>query len=241
MKEQSLLGYNGDIDAAVVEDIWSEGGTYSWPAAAAETSVVSSDNAADIPAGTGALTVRVKGLGSNFREMTEDAILNGTSVVTLTNQFYRVNSVEVMTAGSGGANVGVIRVKHGATVIAAIPAGQNVSRAAIFTASINVKNWQVKTLFGSLINADAQVDGTNITDLKFKLLTRKAGGVWKIREEFSVEGNADSSERFDVSGSIHLEAGEDVRLTGLSAAANAEVIGGFTVVGSSSPVTQQHP
>lgn len=228
MKEEILLGSNLDIDTGVTEDVWSEGGTYQWPSAAAETSIVSS-SANDDVLGTGARTVKVHGLNSDLREISEVVDMDGVTPVVLTEQYYRINFVEVMSAGSGAANAGAIQVKHGATVLGAIVAGDNVSKAAIFTCSSNVRNWAVNKMHGQIIDATAGV-------VTFNLLSRKVGEVWKSRYTYAVDGNADSSEHVPISGMIHFDSGEDIRLTAISTADNTEIVAGFDIVGTSAPL-----
>jgi hypothetical protein len=132
-----VFGYNDDVDAA--ETIWGGGGTFPWASvtANAATTIVSA-SADDDSAGTGLRTVQVEGLVSEtigdttgYRIYRETVTLDGTSAVTLDNEYAFVYRLTGLTAGSGGENAGAISVKHGATVIANILAGANNSEMAV--------------------------------------------------------------------------------------------------------------
>ena len=129
------FGFNTTIDTNdVPEDIWSEGGEYPFPTAAATTTIESdsTDDDGD-PAGDGAQTVYVSGLDTNYAEVEEIVTMNGTSAVTLSNSYLRVHRCYVIASGADGTNAGNITVQHGSTVIAAIPAGLGQTQAAVFT------------------------------------------------------------------------------------------------------------
>lgn len=83
--------------------------TYTEQNAAARRSIAS-NNAADTAAGTGARTVRLTYFdGSMAGPFTEDLTLNGTTPVPTVNTNIRyVESLRVLTTGSGGQNAGIL-------------------------------------------------------------------------------------------------------------------------------------
>jgi hypothetical protein len=109
------------------QSIWGEGGIYSFPASATIMSV-SSSSANDTSAGTGARTLLVQGLNASYAEIQEVVSLNGQTGVSTINSFLRINSICVLTAGSGGVNAGNIYVGTG-TITGGKPA--NVYRVAL--------------------------------------------------------------------------------------------------------------
>ncbi len=216
-------GINADVDIGT-EDLIASGASAVFPAAAATTTVISSDTNDDgSPVGTGARTVRVRGLNAALKEVTEDATLNGTGAVTLTTLFFRVWSVEVLTAGSGLANAGTIDVKHSSDILARIAVGANRSEIGFFTApSADVAPvCRVTKLYGSLLNAPTA--GVAI----FTLQTRTSGGMWMNRTRFAVYTTGQVSE--SINCDIALSPGEDVRLRATVTADNSSVAGGFEV------------
>lgn len=114
-----IFGYNPDVDTSE-ESIWPDGGTIPHPTAASVLKISSSD-ANDTSAGTGARTVLVSGLDGDYNTVTETVTLDGQTAVNTTNSFLYVNAFYVLTAGSGGQNAGVIYAGTG-TVTSGVPA-----------------------------------------------------------------------------------------------------------------------
>lgn len=105
------FGINDDIDtASTPEDIGLNGGLIVPPTSAQKISAVS-DNAADASAGTGARTIRIYGLDSNYTLQNEDITMNGTTPVDSVNNYTRCYRAEVLTSGSSHTNVGTISLK----------------------------------------------------------------------------------------------------------------------------------
>jgi len=113
------FGHNQAVGTSL-ETIWTEGGIYVYRTTAT-TMTISSDNANDTSAGTGARTVLVEGLDTNYDEISETLTMNGTSGVTSANSYLRVHKMTVKTAGSGGQNAGIIYLGTG-TITAGKPA-----------------------------------------------------------------------------------------------------------------------
>ena len=89
---------------------------------------ISSGSANDTAAGTGARTVRVTGLDADWNIVTDDVSLNGQTAVSLTNVVLHPFLIQVLTAGSGGTNAGVLYVGSGA-VTSGVPAIINLGCA----------------------------------------------------------------------------------------------------------------
>lgn len=131
MSTQDRFGAN-DVVGTSDEDIWHQGGIITYPAAAATGSVVSTSTN-DAAAGTGARTIRIRGLDTNYAEISETVTLNGTTPVTTANSYIRINDFSTTTAGSGGSNVGTITVSIGGNVQRSIAAGDNISHGSHYT------------------------------------------------------------------------------------------------------------
>lgn len=119
-----IIGGNQSV-GTTTEDIWSAGGTKTWITSASTMETLSSD-VNDTAAGTGAREVTVYGLDASFNEISEAVATNGTTAVTTTASFIRVNKTVVTSAGSyGGNNVGEIttRVSGGGVTQCHILAG----------------------------------------------------------------------------------------------------------------------
>lgn len=114
-----VFGYNPDVDTPE-ESVWPAGGTVPHPTVASVLKI-SSSNANDTSAGTGARTVFIEGLDSSYAVVSETVILNGQTAVNTTNSYLYVNKFYVVTVGSGGENAGNINAGTG-TVTSGVPA-----------------------------------------------------------------------------------------------------------------------
>jgi len=92
---------------------------------------IASTSINDTSTGAGAHTIRIIGLDATYNIQTETLTLNGTVPVSSTNQFIRVNSATVETAGTLGYNSGDIYIRDLATtsMIDIIPAEFNTSKS----------------------------------------------------------------------------------------------------------------
>ncbi len=113
------FGNNAAV-ADSLETIWQQGGLYSYLSAATVLKV-SSSSTNDASAGTGARTVELFGLDGDYNEISETVTLNGQTAVNTTQSYLRINRMIVRSAGSGGANAGVLYAGTG-TVTTGVPA-----------------------------------------------------------------------------------------------------------------------
>ena len=132
------IGFNGDIDASTMEDIWNVGGLYTKLAAEQQLEVVSDDNTNDKAAGTGALTVRIGYLNTAFAAKTVDVTMNGTAAVATgagAADILYVNSFRVLTAGTSGAAAGTVTLRRtsAGTAVSQIAPGQTRGRKLYYT------------------------------------------------------------------------------------------------------------
>jgi len=103
-----------------IETIWEAGGIYEYLTVASTVSAIS-DDSGDTVAGTGARTIEIQGLDSNYNTVTEIISTNGTSSgPASTNEFLRIYRALVKTAGSTGTNEGQINVNAGSTTVISI-------------------------------------------------------------------------------------------------------------------------
>lgn len=115
----TVFGFNPDVDTTQVS-VWPLQSLIGYPSSAIQMKVSSTD-ANDTSAGTGARTVVVQGLDANYNEISETVTLNGQTAVTTTASFLRINYAYVATAGSGLSAAGDIYIGTG-TVTAGVPA-----------------------------------------------------------------------------------------------------------------------
>jgi hypothetical protein len=120
----------GDITSASTTQKAVRRTTYTEQTSNAQRSIASA-SANDTAAGTGARTVRITYLDSTGSgPYTETVTLNGTSYVnTVATNICFIEQIDVITAGSGGSNAGVITLKAatagGGATIGTINTGDN--------------------------------------------------------------------------------------------------------------------
>ena len=117
----NIFGFSRSV-GTTFQTIWNDGGQYVHPSAAVQMSCVST-SASD------AMTIVLSGLDANYETIAEIVQLNGTTPVTTTNLFYRINSATILS----GSNVGDITVSEGGTVYANIEATLGTTQACIYT------------------------------------------------------------------------------------------------------------
>jgi len=223
------FGYLLDIDAAGAnEEVWSVTGAYTgFVAAAAETSVVSG-NAADDSGGTGALTIRVVGLtvsGSTWVETSEDVTMDGETPVVMTGAFIRVYRAWVLTAGSSGTNVGAIQVKHGATVLAEIPASYGQTLQACYTVPDVLLNGSTISR-GFVTRWYGSIGAVQSAYATIALQTRDNGGAWRTRRIINIAEGGSIDESLPLGESILAKT--DIRIRVIyNGAANTTIAAGF--------------
>ena len=136
---QQKSGWNAVV-GTTTETIHPGGGLVTRPDSAGELLKVSSSNALDKNAGSGACRrVRITGFAADGTALEEDLNMDatdGTTPVTTTNSFAHVTNFQVQKTGSGGDfNAGDITLylNDGTTAISVIKAGQNADLQAAWT------------------------------------------------------------------------------------------------------------
>jgi hypothetical protein len=133
----SKIGYNDTIGTSE-ETMWANSTQYVFPTVAGQMEVVSSDNTQDKAGGTGALTVRIGYLKSDYSEGSVTLTLNGTTAVPtgITHaDIWRINSFRVMTTGTSNGPVGnlTLRIAGGGATHGYIRIGKTRARSAFYT------------------------------------------------------------------------------------------------------------
>lgn len=163
------LSYNSDI-GSTFEDVWNVGGLLTYPSTAGKISV-SSSSTSDTSAGTGARTIKIIGLDSNYDRLEETITMNGTSTVTSTNNFLRINSAYVVTSGSNETNVGDITFVIGGNNQGVISATIGQTQRSHFTVPKGFRLFLIGFEANSTSNAEFEVH----------LMSKTFGESWLVR------------------------------------------------------------
>ena len=169
------FGFNDDVNGTE-ETIWMAGGIYAFPTDVAILRVTS-DNAADASAGTGARTITIEGLDANYNEVSEDLTMNGPGPVDTAQTFIRVNRVFVKTVGTSGYNVGRITLVHqgtGTLVVATVAPEMSQTQQAVYTVPAS------KTLYLDDISFSSAMSIAN-KRAQVRAITRDFGGAFRTR------------------------------------------------------------
>jgi hypothetical protein len=152
----NIFGFSTAVGSTALGPVWEgltlSGGAYAYPSVAAPLVLVS-DSASD----TSALSVRIEGLDANFAPLNETITMNGTTNVTTTNSFLRIN---LMTT-TNGLNVGNITAKISSTTYAKMNAGIGQTQMSIYTVPAGY------TFYLSYVQADASIGFTSSNYMKF--------------------------------------------------------------------------
>jgi len=117
----NLFGFNRAVGTDY-ETIWNDGGTYTPPASAVTMDCVSS-SASDT------MNILINGLDADYKSVAAIVTLNGTSPVTTTQTFLRINSAVILS----GSNVGNITISNGGTTYGYIEATLGTTQACVYT------------------------------------------------------------------------------------------------------------
>ena len=217
-KSNFKFGFNADVDDAL-ETVWSKGGLYAYLSSATAL-YISSSSTNDTVAGTGARTVKVSGLDSDYDEVSVTVNMNGQSGVSL-GTFTRVNRIEVLTAGSGGANAGNLHVGSEASPTVGVPAttyayvtvGDNQTLMALWTVPRNYTAYVTQT--------DITVATTqNNKYCTVSLVARPFGGVFNVKDRFV---KSESSHHQVYNFPLKFEEKTDIEFRAIGDSAGADI------------------
>ena len=202
------------------QTLWNP--TTVWvPPATATTMTVVSSSTSDTTAGTGARTVSIAGLDSNYAEISETVTLNGTTAVTTTKSYLRIQRMTVVTAGSTESNVGTISISN-ANPQGTIQPNAGQSSFSMYT----VPAGKVAYLHALHLSSSKSTDG------KFTLRTR-LNGVSRIRHSALLTG-----ESYDVEFTYPTVLPEktDIELRALANTGNGIVAGSYDLLIIDKPI-----
>jgi len=205
-------GSNEDVDASTggAEDIIAEGGLQYWPATE-DYIDVSSSSINDTDGGTGANSVVIQGVNEALEPIAERVDLNGTTVATTVNKFYRINRAEVTLSGALAGNEGVITFSDGTGTLAIIPATKSGTLKASYTVPAGYDNAYIR-------HVHVRLRSRTVNYADVELLVRQYGSnTWRTRKELEVSA---STPYEDVTAYLPVKSGDDIVMRVLSASAD---------------------
>jgi len=124
----SLFGYQPSVTSTSIP-IWENATTYTYITSASTLTLVSTSASDDTSA-----KILISGLDANFNPLSETLAMNGVTGVTTVNSYFRVNSLLMVSPGTGqSTNVGTITLKQSSNIVAQINIGIAKSQSTIYT------------------------------------------------------------------------------------------------------------
>jgi len=220
MTSVNKFGKNADIDIGT-EDVWGGGGTWVAPTVA-RLHNLTSGSVNDAAAGTGARTIRIYGLDTNYLEITEDLILNGLANVSTVLSYTFMSRIIVLTAGSGGTNAGLITATAAtdATITITVQIGKAQSQLAIYQVPAG-KTAYIDNYYGGISGGTA---------LDLELFVKPFGGAFNLKNTLSLTLAGTSSDEHVFKYPLKVEEKGIIKLSGTATANNTSTTGGFDFI-----------
>lgn len=163
------------------QDCWDNDSTYVY-FDTAKTLGVSSSSANDTSAGTGARTITITGLDSNWDEITEVITMNGQTKVTTTNSFLRVYRARITTSGTLKINDGNIFIYDNADTVTAGVNNTDSLTQAVMLAGEGTTLMALTTVpagyTGYLVNGSASMRANGTREAELDFYVRTNNGPW---------------------------------------------------------------
>lgn len=163
----NIYGYQPSVATTFIP-VWENATAYTYPVAATQMNLAGSvgDTA----------TITINGLDANYAMITENMVLNGSTPVTTTKSYLRINSMNV-AVGSATNPSGVVTLKDltNTTIYAQINAGVGRTQMAIYTVPAGY------TFFLSRIDINTSLNGNNFATYQNK--TVSPNGVVQLTQQ----------------------------------------------------------
>jgi len=126
------------------------------------------------------MAVLISGLDANYWPITEVVTLNGTSAVTTTQAFLRLNSAVILA----GENVGNITITNDGTVLGYISIGKGLTQACNFTVPVGHSLYLTRIdLTSGTVNPNKYLTYRNVTKTHTGRCLRVAEATWQTGEQ----------------------------------------------------------
>lgn len=162
----NVFGYQTAVTTTSIP-VWENAAAYVYPTTATTLTLVSTSASDDTLA-----SVLINGLDINFNPISETLFLNGVTGVTTVNSYFRINSLFLVSAGTGqNTNVGTITLKQTSNTLAQINIGIGKSQSTIYT----VPNGYTLYLDQVEVNTSNSYTGSTIITYKVQTINNTNG------------------------------------------------------------------
>jgi len=208
----------GTIGTTLIE-VWDGNTAYNWLDSAVQLKVSSSD-VDDAVGGTGGETIEIFGLDENFVEISEEVSLNGQTIETTAQSFYRVYRVIVKTAGSSETNEGDIYI-HNSAVVSGVPS----DATKIYAKVLSLNGQTLMSVFTVPAGKKMMINLFHASvgegkDVKVNLFVKPFGGAWAVKcFDYLFQAVVD----IDLIYPLVYDEKSDVAVKGISTAAGNQI------------------
>jgi len=177
--------------------------------------------------GTGAATIQIFGLDSDWASQTETVVLNGTTVVDLAKTYIRINRMVVLTAGSSGGAEGTLtcRIDGAGTTAAVINNGNNQTLMAIYTIPAGRTGYFMQGYVGL-----SKGGGATAVNAQFSWRSRTFGGVFNVKGVINCQSSGSSYFSYNYAGAPGLPPRTDVLMRVNEVSATIGASAGFDLL-----------
>lgn len=153
----NIYGYQPAVATSFIP-VWENATTYTYPVSATTMNLAGSNG--------DTAQIAISGLDANYVAISEVVTLNGTTPVSTTKAYLRINGMQV-TVGSATNPAGVVTLKDptNTTIYAQINAGVGRTQAAIYTVPAGF------TFFLSRIDVNTSLNGNNFATYQNKTVS----------------------------------------------------------------------
>lgn len=157
--------FHDDTVGITRNTLWQGGGDLTIQTADQAVELLSAD-ADDTSAGAGARTVFIAGLDDTFTAVSEVVVMDGATPVDFANQYMRIETAIVLTAGASGFNEGLItiRIDGAGATMGVIGAEDGIMRGPTFTVPAGKTAYMTDYLFFTGRNTDTTFYLTTISE-----------------------------------------------------------------------------
>lgn len=228
-KRKTLLKFGRNENLGTSEEtVWTQGGNETYVTTNA-IDTISSSNAGDTQVITiEGHTVSGTGTSSQFTFVSQSATLNGQNKVVLSTPVARVSRLYITAATAAFA--GDVYVYEDDTITAGVPS--TASKIHMKVAAGETQSFKAATTFSNgdyfiCTGGVASVGKKASAIVDLEMQVRTPGGVFRPVLQLTIDGNAQSSVQIKFYPYAIIPKNSDIRITGVSSAANTDVSASF--------------
>jgi hypothetical protein len=168
----NIFGVNRAVDTAF-ETLWDGPNGFTLPGSALQMTAASSSASDTMP-------LLIQGLDEDYQEISDIITLNGTTGVTTTQNFFRINSAVILS----GSNAGNISISNGGAVYAYIGVEIGLTQACAYTVPADHELFLFRIdLTSGTVNPNKYISYRNVTRTATGRVLRVAEATWQTGQQ----------------------------------------------------------